>query len=167
MLKFPPFKDLDEIDFQGIVDSFEPPGKSKYKLPRIVFIGYFRRLSMASQRDICRHLGFESYGSVEPLIVNDEKRQPMVSANWSDINIPYTKLVVGGNDYSRMPEWEFKVSFYKKGKNNDQPLIFKHDIRVMMEEELWRLHRDYPDRMKLLRISSRKAAIVFLSMISA
>jgi len=144
MLNLPPLKTIDEIDFKNIVDTFTPPKKNKFKVPRIAFIGYFRHLSMSWQREICMHLGFEHYGEIK-FDTSHEKKNQLIASKWSEIFEKHTKLVVLGNDYLKMPGYEFEIYFNKQLKKHKRPLVFELDIPVMMEEELWKIHVDYPE----------------------
>ena len=90
------------------------------------------------------HLGFEYYGNFK-LGTTDAIEIQVVGSKWSDIVSPHTKLVVLGNNYWLMPIWEFEMALYKKYKKENQPLIFQHNIPVMLEKELWKVHRQYPE----------------------
>lgn len=145
MIQLPPLKTFEEINFQNIIDSFEQSSPQKrYKLPRIAFIGYFRHLSMTSQRDICKHLGFEYYKNIE-LATTDKAKMNILVTKWNDITKGFTRLIVIGKSYDKMPEWQFKMLLYKQYKNDSSPIVLKYNIPCIMEEELWKIHQDYPN----------------------
>jgi hypothetical protein len=146
MIQLPPLKKLEEIDFNKIIKDFDLfiKGKNtKFKLPRITFIGNFRFLSMTDQRHICNCLGFEYYQNIQMATDNENEMQSL-SSKWSDITKSHTRLVVIGMRYSNLHDWRVEMSLFKKYKKDPAPLIYENKIPCIMEEELWKLHVDYP-----------------------
>ena len=143
-MDMPPIITIDKIDFQKIISEFRVSKKSKYNLPRIAFIGYFRRLSMTSQRDICKAIGFEYYPQIK-LATTDQNEMQVLTSKWSDITKGFTRLIVIGNAYDKMPEWHFNMLLYKTYKNDNRPVFKKYKIPLMMESEIWKLHTNYPN----------------------
>lgn len=135
---------LNDYDFRKEVYQFTPPPSSKYTLPRIAFIGYFKYLSMTSQREICEHLNFEFFPEIEMATV-DQKKLQILTTKWNDITKTFTKLIILGHDYKKMPEWHFNYLFFKKYKNDHHPAVIEYNIPVMMENELWKLYDGYPE----------------------
>lgn len=157
MIQLPLLKTFEEINFQGIIDEFKQPLKGEYKLPRIAFIGYFRHLSMTTQRDICKYLSFEYYKNIE-MATTDKGKMSILVTKWNDITKGFTRLIVIGKSYYKMPEWQFKMLLYKQYKKDSssinskydipcrmESIVFKYNIPCIMEEELWKIHQDYPD----------------------
>ncbi len=154
MKKLPPLKTIGEIDFQQIINDHRPPEHGKYRLPRISFIGYFRHLSMTSQRDICKHLGFEYYHQI-PMATHNTELMQLMQTKWSDITKTHTKLVVIGNAYENTPYGDFEIPLYKKYKKDSMPAIYQYNIPAILEEELWKLHVSYPNINNSLQWESK------------
>lgn len=144
MKKLPPLIKLEDFDFIKITKIFKVPKGRLYQLPRIAFIGYFRKLSITCQRDICKFLGFEYFKEI-PLAAYESGQLQIISTKWGDITKAYTKLVIIGNAFEDAPYGEFEVLLDKKYKNDKLPAIYEYNIPLMMEEELWKLHVDYPN----------------------
>lgn len=136
-------KTFDEVDFAGIVMKFQSSLKSKFNLPRIAFIGNFRHLSMTDQRQISKHIGFEFYEEI-PFGTTDQGDMQQLTGKWSDITKEFTKIVVIGNCYQSMDESRFKSLLCKTYKKSTIPIIIEEKIPVMMEDQLWKIHLNYP-----------------------
>jgi hypothetical protein len=139
----PPLKKIDDINFQQIINSHNPPRKSKYILPRIAFIGYFQYLSMTCQRDICKYLGFEYFEEI-PLAVHEPNLLQIISTKWTRITKTHTKLIVLGNAFDETPFIDFEYHLYKKYKSDMKPAIYEYNIPIIKEKEILKLHIDYP-----------------------
>ncbi|MGB5986577.1 MAG: hypothetical protein WBG37_14825 [Desulfobacterales bacterium] len=143
MIQLPTLAKIEEIDFQKIAHEFKPTRKD-FLLPRIAFIGDFRYLSMSCQRRICKTLGFEYYAKI-PLGTADTEAMQTLANRWSDIVGGYTQIVVVGNCHTSYPEWRLHKMLYKEYKRLKKPIIEAHQIPVIMEEEIWKLHIDFPN----------------------
>jgi hypothetical protein len=144
MQGLPQRKTLEDVDLKSIVDTFETPSGGRYHLPRMAFIGLFRHLSMTSQRHVCKHVGFEYYPNIE-MATSDQSEMSVLTTKWNGITKKFTKLIVLGECYDRMPGWELEYLLSKKYKGDDFPAFQEYKIPTIMESELWRLHRDYPN----------------------
>lgn len=150
-------KSLDDIDFNAIKEQFRPRKKG-FLLPRIVFLGLFRRTSMTDQRHICKALGFEYYPEVK-FAVADEGAVNTLTSKWRDITQEYTKLIVIG-DASTDDIAELLYKRYidpKKPKNlprpqrlKDIPIFIDYKIPVLFESELLKMPLAYSSIKKYI-----------------
>lgn len=139
----PPLCEIEKINFQKIVSDFDKK-KNDYNLPRIVFLGKFKFLSLTDQRYLCAALGFEDFQNLVSLVsltdTKDDKTGSLLNM-WRDIKKDYTKLIVIGNAATR----DIKSSLYRKYKKDDDSIMEKYKIPVIMESELIKIHPDYPN----------------------
>jgi hypothetical protein len=122
----------------------------EYKLPRIVFLGYFKFLSLTDQRYLCKALGFEYFVHLVPLASeadnnsetdnNEDDRSGSLLNMWRDIKKDFTKLIVIGDVATE----NIKSALYRKYQKADNPIITQYKIPVIMESELIKTHPDYP-----------------------
>lgn len=118
-----------------------------YKLPRIVFLGNFKFLSLTDQRYLCAALGFECFDNLVSLASEtnydeDDKTGSLLNM-WRDIKKEFTKLVVIGDAATE----NIKNPLYRKykdDKKHHKPIIEEYKIPVIMESELIKTHPDYP-----------------------
>jgi len=118
---------------------------NEYKLPRIVFLGNFKFLSLTDQRYISVALGFECFDNLVSLVSetnnneDDDKTGSLLNM-WRDIKKDYTKLVVIGDAATE----NIKSLLYRKYIRDNNPIIEEYKIPVIMESELIKIHPDYP-----------------------
>ncbi len=115
-----------------------------YILPRIVFLGYFKFLSLTDQRYLCKALGFESFENLVSFTSvtdnNEDERSGSLLNMWRDIKKDFTKLVVIGDAATE----NIKNTLYRKYQKADNPIITEYNIPVITESELIKTHPDYP-----------------------
>lgn len=131
-------KAIDAIDFAGIKSGFKPRDK-RFPMPRIAFLGLYRYLSMTDQRHICQGLGFEYVPEVGFGVTNQQALSKL-TAKWRDITASYTKAIIIGDASTD----EIRPLLYKSYQRDDAPIFIKHEIPVLFESELVKLHPDYP-----------------------
>jgi hypothetical protein len=134
---------LDQISFKSIVADFKPPVKSHLRLPRIAFFGLFYFLSMSDQRHICKNLGFEYFEQFGFDIQNGIEAETL-SNQLSSITGRYTKLIVLG-DVLPPPRFDFTEALYKTLDKQKHPEFIKHQIPIIFESEIVKIHLDYPN----------------------
>ena len=140
---------LDQIGFKSIVADFKPPAKSHLRLPRIAFFGLFYFLSMSDQRHVCKNLGFE-YFEQFGFGTQNETEAETLSNQLSTITGRYTKLIVLGNKIPSA-QFNFQKELYKKLEKQGHPEFIRHQIPIIFESEIVKIHPDYPDIDKKTR----------------
>ncbi len=133
---------------------FEEKQLNEYKLPRIVFLGNFKFLSLTDQRYLCAGLGFEGFDNLVSLVSetdnnNEDDRSGSLLNMWRDIKKDFTKLVVIGDAATKDTATKnIKAALdrkYENDKKYDKPTIIeKYKIPVITESELIKIHPDYP-----------------------
>ncbi len=144
----PALKKIEAIKFKKITSGFNK-ARNDYKLPRIVFLGQFKFLSLTDQRYLCTTLGFENFHhlvSLNEITHSENKKTGSLLNMWRAITKDFTQLVVIGDASTIAIETDLYKA-YKTTKKDQMavPLIEKYNIPVIMESELIRIHPDYPN----------------------
>jgi len=144
----PPLSKLEDINFHKILEDFKKQQEGKklnqYNLPRIVFLGNFKYLSLTDQRYLCAALGFECFDNLVSLVSeannNEDDKTGSLLNMWRDIKKDFTKLIVIGDAATE----NIKNTLYRKYQKANNPIITEYKIPVIMESELIKIHPDYP-----------------------
>lgn len=148
-------KSIEDIDFNAIKDKFKPRDE-RFKLPRIAFLGLYSYMSMIDQRHICKALGFEYYSTIQLVITNDDSQKEFAT-KWRDITKAYTKLIVIGNAsgeeitellYKRYIDLKKPKNLPRRQRLKDLPIFIEHQIPILFESEIIKMHPDYPNMDK-------------------